>query len=129
LGDGLNRTFATITQYSAAGLKERESYGTGANGMTTPLYLKLHYNRRLQMVDLRLGSVNDEWDLDRGALIFYYGTMAASSGNPFVDDTDNNGNLRRQWSYAPKPGGGTVIPQLDDYTYDSLNRVASFTEA
>ncbi len=42
LGDGLQRTYATITQYSAAGLKERETY----NGMTRPLYLKLHYNKR-----------------------------------------------------------------------------------
>lgn len=29
--------------------------------MTTPLYLKLHYNTRQQLVDLRLGSVSDEW--------------------------------------------------------------------
>ncbi len=131
LGDGVNRTYATVIQYSAAGLKERESYGTGANGMTTPLYLKLRYNKRLQMVDLRLSSFNDETDLNRGALLFFYGTMAASSGNPFVDDTDNNGNLRRQWSYVPNPNGPnpTVTPQLDDYTYDSLNRVATFRES
>jgi RHS repeat-associated protein len=129
LGDGTSRTYASVTQYNAAEQRERESYGTGANGMTTPLYLKLHYNRRQQLVDLRLGSVNDEWDLDRGALTFYFGTNAMIYGNPFHDDTDNNGNLRRQWSYAPKPGGGTVTPQLDDYTYDSLNRLATFTES
>ena len=49
--------------------------------------------------------------------------------NPFLDDTDNNGNVRRQVNYAPKPGGGgDVIPQLDDYTYDSLNRIGGLTE-
>lgn len=60
LGDNVSRTYATIAQYNAAGQREREYYGTGGNGMTTPLYLKLHYNRRQQLVDLRLGSVNDE---------------------------------------------------------------------
>ncbi len=62
LGGELQRTYASITQYSAAGLKEPESYGTGANGMSTLLYLKLHYNKGQQLVDLRLGSVNDEWN-------------------------------------------------------------------
>ncbi len=125
LGDGVNRTYATVTQYSAAGLKERETY----NGTTTPLYLKLHYNKRQQMVDLRLGSVQDEWNYDRGALIFYYGTNAVTNWNPFQDDADNNGNVRRQVNYTPKPaGGGDVVPQLDDYYYDDLNRISSFTE-
>ncbi|MCG3164224.1 MAG: hypothetical protein JMDDDDMK_05711 [Acidobacteria bacterium] len=125
LGDGVNRTYATVTQYSAAGLKERETY----NGTTTPLFLKLHYNKRQQMVDLRLGSVQDEWNYDRGALIFYYGTNAVANWNPFQDDADNNGNVRRQVNYVPKPaGGGDVIPQLDDYYYDDLNRISSFTE-
>jgi YD repeat-containing protein len=129
LGDGLSRTYASITQYSAAGLKERESYGTGTNGMTTPLYLKLHYNIRQQLVDLRLGSVNDEWVKDRGALIFYYGTNAISNGNPFHNDTDNNGSVRRQVHHVPKPGGGEVIPQLADYAYDGLNRISSMSES
>ncbi|MEP7337222.1 MAG: hypothetical protein ABI977_05710 [Acidobacteriota bacterium] len=91
LGDGTSRTYASVTQYNAASQKERESYGTGANGMTTPLYLKLHYNKRLQMVDQRLGSVNDEWNWNRGALIFYYGTTARDSWNAFANSTDNSG--------------------------------------
>ena len=32
-------------------------------------------------------------------------------------------------NYVPLSGGGNVIPQLDDYTYDALNRIASMTEA
>lgn len=43
LGNGTVRTYATVTQFNAAGQKERESYGTGTFGMTAPLYLKLHY--------------------------------------------------------------------------------------
>lgn len=135
LGDGLTRTYASVTQYNPVGQKERESYGTGTNGMTTPLYLKLHYNHRSQMVDLRLGSVNDEWNWNRGALIFYYGTNAVSFWNPFWDDADNNGNVRRALNYVPTVVDGSgnitsyVIPELQDYTYDSLNRIGSVTEA
>lgn len=119
-----------MTQYNAANLKERETYGAGANGMTTPLYLKLHYNKRLQMVDLRLGSVNDEWNWNRGALIFYYGTNAVSYWNPFQDDADNNGNVRRQVNYVPLDDqiSSYVIPELQDYGYDGLNRVTSVSE-
>jgi RHS repeat-associated protein len=130
LGDGVSRTYSTITQFSAAGQVERETYGT-----QTPLYLKLHYNQRQQMVDLRLGSVNDEWNWNRGALIFYYGTQAVQNWNPFQDDTDNSGNVRRTVNYVPTgvDGSGNVttyiIPQLDDYTYDALNRVQSVAEA
>jgi len=128
LGDGLSRNYATITQYNPAGQKERESYGTGANGMTTPLYLKLLYNKRHQLVDLRLGSVNDGVNLDRGALQFYYGLIGAANQNPSMDEPNNNGNVVRQWSYVPKSGGGFVTTQLDDYSYDPLNRLATFTE-
>ncbi len=130
LGDALSRTYATVTQYNAANQKERESYGTGTNGITVPLYLKLHYNKRLQMADLRLGSVNDEWNWNRGALIFYYGTGAVSAWNPFADDKDNNGNVRRALHYVPLNDAisSYVIPQLQDYQYDNLNRITNVTE-
>ena len=129
LGDGTPRTYVSSASYSPAGLKEREAYG-----MTTPLYLKLHYNKRNQMVDLRLGSVNDEWNWNRGALIFYYGTNAVNQWNPFYDDTDNNGNVRRSVNYVPTvmDGAGNptswVVPQLAEYDYDELNRVKFYKE-
>ena len=107
---GARRFLRRTLKYNAAGQKERESYGTGGNGMTTPLYLKLHYNRRHQMVDLRLGSSSSEWNYDRGALVFYYGSGGVTNWNPFQDDTDNNGNVQRQVNYVPKRGGGDVIP-------------------
>ncbi len=126
LGDGTTRTYVSNATYSPAGLKERESYG-----MTTPLHLKLHYNKRHQMVDLRLGTVNDEWNWNRGALIFYYGTNAINGWNPFADDTDNNGNVRRAVNYVPLDDAisNHVVPQLADYTYDNLNRIGSYNEA
>ena len=133
LGDGTSRTYANVTQYNAAGQRKRESYGVlpngTPNGLATPLYLKLRYNRRHQLVDLRLGSVNDELTMDRGQLEFYYGIVGATYQNPFLDEASNNGNLFRQWSYVPKPVGGTVTTQLDNYTYDSLNRLVSFSDS
>ncbi|MBL8171918.1 MAG: RHS repeat-associated core domain-containing protein, partial [Acidobacteria bacterium] len=35
----------------------------------------------------------------------------------------------RQLHYVPLSGGGNVIPQLDDYNYDALNRVTSVSES
>ncbi len=126
LGDGVNRTYATVTQYSAAGLKERETY----NGITVPLYLKLAYNKRHQLVDLRLSTINDPSNWNRGALTFYHGTNAINFWNPFWDDADNNGNVRRALHYAPLDDqiSSHVIPQLQDYTYDELNRISSVSE-
>ncbi len=104
----------------------KERFGTSTN-----LYHNLHYNTRLQLVDIRLGDGStDEWNWTRGALVFYYGTTARDSWNAFATtNTDNNGNVLRQVNYVPLSGGGNVIPQLDDYTYDALNRIASMTEA
>jgi RHS repeat-associated protein len=125
LGDGLPRTYSTTTQYHPAGMIEREGFGT-----QIPLYLKRRYNKRLQIGDLRLGTVNDATNADRGALLFYYGPNAVASANPFQDDTTNNGNLWRQVHQVPKPtGGGDLQPQIDDYTYDALNRISGMTEA
>jgi hypothetical protein len=92
LGDGVPRNYATGISYTAGGQLAKETYGT-----STPLYLNLHYNSRQQMVDLRLGdSLTDEWNLSRGALIFYYGTAARDQWNPFQPSSDNNGNVLRQ---------------------------------
>src|SRR5262249_18673560 len=63
-----------------------------------------------------------------GWLQFYYGLIGAAIQDPLIDEPNNNGNLVRQWNFLPKPGGGTVTTQLDDYTYDPLNRVSTFKE-
>ena len=125
LGDGVNRTYSTITQYHTAGMMEREGFGT-----QTPLYLKRRYNKRLQIGDVRLSTINDATNSDRGALLFYYGPNAVDDADPFQDETTNNGNLWRQVHQVPKPtGGGDIQPQIDDYNYDALNRISAMTES
>ncbi len=104
----------------------RETFGMQA----ATLYHNLHYNNRQQLVDIRVGdSSTDEWNWTRGALVFYYGTTARDAWNPFANSADNNGNVLRQLHYVPLSGGGNVIPQLDDYNYDALNRVTSVSES
>src|SRR5262245_2322532 len=98
-------------------------------GTNTSLYHNQHYNNRLQLVDNRLGdSATDDTNWSRGAITFFYGTTAAGNIDIFANDTDNNGNLRRQINWVQLAGSGYVIPQLDDYTYDALNRISSFFE-
>jgi RHS repeat-associated protein len=122
---GSPSTYADTIGYNAAGQMIKERFGTN-----TSLYHNLHYNNRMQLVDTRLGdNATDEWNRSRGAITLLYGATAVASGDMFANDTDNNGNLRRQINYAPIAGGGYVIPQRDDYAYDALNRVSSFTEA
>ena len=126
LGDGNGRNYATGITYTAAGLMSRETFGMQA----ATLYHNLHYNNRQQLVDIRVGdSSTDEWNWSRGALVFYYGTTARDAWNPFANSADNNGNVLRQLHYVPLSGGGNVIPQLDDYNYDALNRVTSVSES
>ena len=118
-------TYADTISYNPAGQMNKERFGTN-----TSLYHNSHYNSRLQLVSTRLGdSATEEFNWSRGAIDFLYGTTAVTSGNIFANDTDNNGNLRQQLTYVPLAGGGYVISQRDDYTYDALNRVSSFTEA
>jgi RHS repeat-associated protein len=121
---GSPSTYADTIGYNPAGQMIKERFGTN-----TSLYHNLHYNNRMQLVSTRLGdSATDEWNWSRGAIGFYYGTTAVNTGDLFASDTDNNGNLRRQTNFVPLASGGYVIPQLDDYTYDPLNRIATIRE-
>ena len=121
---GSSRNYADTIGYNAAGQMLNERFGTN-----TSLYHNLHYNNRHQLVSIRVGdNSTNTMDWSRGAIDFFYGATAVASGNPFANDTDNNGNLRRQITHVPLAGGGYVIPQQDDYTYDALNRISSFTE-
>jgi RHS repeat-associated protein len=124
LGDWVERNYVSEIRYNSHGSIGREAYGT-----QTPLYLNLYYNNRLQLVDLRLGAnPNDGNDRSHGGLTYYYGTNARNSGNPFANSADNNGNVLRHINTVPLAGGGQVVPQMDDYNYDALNRITSVTE-
>ena len=146
LGTGATTTYASVTQFNAASQIERETYG-----MSTPLYLKQAYNNRLQLVDTRLGTVNDATNWNRGRLSLLYGNAVVTTANtrdsastPAAQDltvadlqgnsTDNNGNIKRMYHFVPTGTDASqqvnayVIPQRDDYTYDALNRSSSVTE-
>ena len=122
LGDGTNRTYATNITYSSSGALTREQFGTN-----TPLYHKTFYNSRGQLFDMRLSSVNDIWDWNRGRLILYY----SSNHVWWQTGSDNNGNVQFAENWIP-PENATVDQAdtliLDSYSYDSLNRLTSVVE-
>ncbi|MGH9941342.1 MAG: DUF4214 domain-containing protein [Pyrinomonadaceae bacterium] len=121
LGDGVPRTYSTGFAYDAAGRMTREQYGT-----QTPLYHKLHYNVRGQLYDVRLSSVNDEWNWNRGCLQAYYTGNYAWSPNP---GPDNNGNVLRTHNYVPHDDhASSYTLRYQNYYYDALNRLKQADE-
>ncbi|MGH9843172.1 MAG: hypothetical protein ACREEM_30915, partial [Blastocatellia bacterium] len=128
LGDGMPRTYADTFSYTAGGQMLKERFGTTntAIGGGTGLYHNIHYNNRLQAVDNRLGhNPNDEWNWSRGALITYYSNQARSIGNPFMNASDNNGNVTMAEHYVPADEAisSYSITLRDTYEYDGLNRL------
>ena len=69
LGDNFNRTYATITKNPTARGEgwNREEFGTDL-----PLYHKQRYTNRGQLWDMRLSTVNDVENWNRGAIVNYY---------------------------------------------------------
>ena len=104
------RTYATGITYSSWGSIGREQFGTN-----TPLYQKAFYNKRGQLFDTRLSSVNDTWDWNRGRLILYYSSnhIWGQSG------ADNNGNVRFAETWIP-PENAT-LDQAHTLIEDSLH--------
>jgi RHS repeat-associated protein len=136
LGDGVQRSYSTGVSYDELGGIRQEQFGT-----ETPLYHKLHYNVRGQLYDVRLSTVawaTDQWSWNRGALVNCYSTaeLTASAVGRALSGPDNNGNVRRSYAYAPFDAAGSYTTgstspyafYQDDYSYDSLNRLASVTE-
>lgn len=138
LGDGTARTYTTGITYNPAGLLKREQFAT-----TTGLYHRRHYNNRLQVYDIRLGTdasttldsddpnvwqyATGSWD--RGALRLYY----ATSGGGYVignGGTNNNGNPLRVDHFMPAdPSLSNWAMNYQEYLYDSLNRLQKVTES
>jgi RHS repeat-associated protein len=115
IGDGVSRTFMTALAFDDGGHMTREQFGTD-----TPLYHKRHYNVRGQLYDMRLSSVNDDSDWNRGAIVNYYSLANYGFG---TSGADNNGNLYVQQHWIP--GGGYT---QQNYGYDALNRLSSVAE-
>lgn len=122
LGDGVTRTYADTFSYNAAGQIAKERFGTAIS-----LYHNIHYNNRLQMADIRLGtSATDEWTWNRGALLTYFSNQARSEGNALkANATDNNGNVTMQEHYVPTDDAisSYAITLRDTYEYDGVNRL------
>ncbi|MEK6280648.1 MAG: RHS repeat-associated core domain-containing protein [Acidobacteriota bacterium] len=116
LGDSVSRTYATGITYSPFG-----GIGTEQFGADTPLYHKLHYNNRGQLGDVRLSTVNDDQNWNRGAIINYYSWVNFTGGGT---GSDTNGNLYAQQHWVPNDdaiSGYSLMQQ--NYDYDALNRL------
>jgi RHS repeat-associated protein len=135
LGDGVSRSYADLIGYNAVGRMVKERFGQP--GMTTPLFHRMHYNNRLQLFDIRLGTdasaVNDDdnpaaWtngSRNRGALEFYHSSDYAFGNG----GANNNGNLYRQEHVVPGDDAvSSWAKGIDTYSYDALNRVLSVSE-
>jgi RHS repeat-associated protein len=118
LGDSVSRTYMTALAFDDSGRMTREQFGTD-----TPLYHKQHWNRRGQLYDMRLSSVNDDSNWNRGAIVNYYSLTNWCFGDTCTG-TDTNGNLQIQQHFIPTDdaiNGYSLMQQ--NYAYDTLNRI------
>jgi RHS repeat-associated protein len=121
LGGSVTRTYASAISYDEWNGIAREQFGTN-----TPLYHKEHRNIRGQLYDVRLSTVNDDFNWNRGAIVNYYNLSNYGFG---TSGTDNNGNLLVQQSWVPDDdaiSGSSYMQQ--NYDYDALNRLKSVGE-
>lgn len=124
LGDSTQRTYSSGMLYSPFGAMTKEEFGT-----QTPVFNKLFYNSQDQLAEIRestsyTGPTDTSWD--RGAIINHYSNQGGCWGAS-CNATDNNGNLRRQEVYIPRPTSGSDnFAQF--YDYDSVNRLQSVRE-
>ncbi len=129
IGDGSSRTYADTFSYHPAGMITKERFATQTN-----LYHNSRYNKRLQMVETRLGtSSTDPTTWTRGGILFYWSKKARDAYNPYSEQDDNSGNLMRMEHYVPTadlpdPSTSYVVSQRDNYEYDGLNRLQSLSE-
>lgn len=116
LGDGVIRTYAASITYDEWNGLSREQFGTD-----TPLYHKEKRNIRGQLYDMRLSTVNDADNWNRGAIVNYYSFQPYGFG---TSGPDNNGNLLVQQHWVPADdaiSNYTLMQQ--NYDYDALNRL------
>ena len=116
IGDSVNRNYATGILYSIWGGIEREQFGTD-----TSLYHKQRYTNRGHLFDMRVSTVNDADNWNRGAIINYYSLSNYGFGNT---GADTNGNLYVQQHWVPHNDQMSVYTlHQQNYDYDSLNRM------
>jgi RHS repeat-associated protein len=116
LGDGVTRTYAASISYDEWNGLAREQFGTD-----TPLYHKEHRNVRGQLYDMRLSTINDDGNWNRGAIVNYYSFQPYGFG---TSGPDNNGNLLVQQHWVPGDDSiSTYSLMQQNYDYDALNRL------
>lgn len=118
LGDAVSRTYMTAIAFDDSGRMTRERFGTDI-----PLYNKRNWNRRGQLYNMRLSTVNDVDDWNRGAMVNYYSLSNYCFGENCTG-TDTNGNLQIQQHYVPNDdlmSSSSLMQQ--NYAYDGLNRI------
>ncbi|HKR02638.1 MAG TPA: hypothetical protein VJT09_18310, partial [Pyrinomonadaceae bacterium] len=121
LGDGVTRTYADSITYDDWGGISRERFGTD-----TPLYHKEHRNIRGQLYDVRLSTINDDLNWNRGAVVNYYSLTNYGFG---MSGTDNNGNLLVQQHWVPDNDAVSSSNYFQqNYDYDALNRLTWVAE-
>jgi RHS repeat-associated protein len=116
LGDGVARNYAISIEYDEWSGLRREQFGTDI-----PLYHKERRNVRGQTYDMRLSTVNDTENWNRGAIVNYYSFQPYGFG---TSGPDNNGNLLVQQHWVPNDdaiSGYSFMQQ--NYGYDALNRL------
>jgi RHS repeat-associated protein len=101
------RNYANSFNYTAAGAVSSVRLGNGR-------WENTQFNSRLQPIQIGLGSSATSQNLLK--LNFDYG------------GTDNNGNVKSQTITVPTIGANTGFTAIQNYTYDSLNRLKSAVE-
>ncbi len=121
LGDGAPRTYSRGITYSSFGSITQEQFGTDVS-----LYHKLSYNALGQLAEIRLSTLPDNDNWNRGKIINDYSEQCSGAA---CNAADNNGNLRKQHVFIPNNEQNTSSTSwYQQYTYDHLNRLQETRE-
>jgi RHS repeat-associated protein len=104
---GAFQTRANSFNYTSAG-------AVGAMKLGNNRWESTQFNNRLQPTQIALGTSQNNTDLLK--LDYSYGT------------TNNNGNVLSQTITVPTSGGSSGFTAVQNYSYDSLNRIKNATE-
>ncbi|MGH9874926.1 MAG: hypothetical protein ACRD9S_20925, partial [Pyrinomonadaceae bacterium] len=116
LGDNITRTYSRGISYSPFGLIAQEQFGTD-----TAIYNKLAYNSRGQLAEIKESTTPNDSSWNRGKFINWYSDLCGGAG---CNNTNNNGNLRKQETLIPNNEQNTSSTSWNEqYDYDSLNRL------
>jgi YD repeat-containing protein len=102
--------YAKNFSYNSSGAAEKMQMGNG-------YWETAVYNNRLQVQQLGLGKVDNTQDLLK---------LEYSFNTP--NTNDNNGSLRSHTITIPTTGSNAGFTAIQNYTYDSLNRLESAAE-